>query len=76
MEDKNKLTNEELTDEQMNKVTGGEDDHVSAGLMDFTCDDCKKRFTQAVRLSVGRYNYCVLCFEQNHSELGRAPRRR
>jgi bacteriocin-like protein len=75
MEDKNKLTNEELTDEQMNKVTGG-DDHVSAGLMDFTCDDCKKRFTRAVRLSVGRYNYCVLCFEQNHSELGRAPRRR
>ena len=75
MADKKKLTNEELTDEQANMVTGGGDDHVSTGIMDFKCDDCGKYFTRAVRLSVGRNNYCVLCFEQNHSELGRPPRR-
>ena len=75
MADKKKLTNEELTDEQANMVTGGEYDHVTAGIMDFKCDDCGKYFTQAVRLNVGRNNYCVLCFEQNHRDLGRAPRR-
>ena len=75
MADKKKLTNEELTDEQANMVTGGEYDHVNACIMDFKCDDCGKYFTQAVRLSAGRNNYCVLCFEQNHRDLGRAPRR-
>lgn len=78
MADKKKLSSEELTDEQVNKVTGGyeEYDHVLASVMDFKCDDCGKYFTQAVRLNVGHKNYCVLCFEQNHRELGRAPRRR
>ena len=75
MADKKKITNEELTDEQVNKVTGGEYDHVSALIMDFKCDDCGKYFTRAVRLSVGYKNYCVLCYEQNHRELGRKPRR-
>ena len=65
MEDKKKLTNEEiknqeLTDEQANNVTGG-----ASFFCDFTCNGCNKDFFGAHPFNIGGKKYCSLCYAQN-----------
>ena len=62
MEDKKKLTNEEiknqeLTDEQANNVTGG-----ASFFCDFTCSECGKYFSGAHPFNIGGKRYCDTCY--------------
>ena len=62
MEDKKKLTNEEiknqeLTDEQANNVTGG-----ASFFCDFTCSECGKYFSGAHPFNIGSKRYCATCY--------------
>ena len=62
MEDKKKLSNEEikneeLTDEQANNVTGG-----ASFFCDFTCSECGKYFSGAHPFNIGGKRYCATCY--------------
>ena len=62
MEDKKKLSNEEikneeLTDEQANNVTGG-----ASFFCDFTCSECGKSFSGAHPFYIGGERCCATCY--------------
>ena len=75
MEDKKKLTNEEikneeLTDEQANNVTGG-----ASFFCDFTCSECGKYFSGAHPFNIGGKRYCATCYS-NLTQGQEQPQRR
>ena len=75
MEDKKKLTNEEiknqeLTDEQANNVTGG-----ASFFCDFTCSECGKYFSGAHPFNIGGKRCCATCYS-NLTQGQEQPQRR